>query len=135
MGVSTDAILCYGIAFDEDTVFPWQTDDADWDILDWWRDLLGFHHSFEMFDEQGEWIGGKEWPQEQQDAYYEEVSAFDREHPTLPVEVVEHGSDRTPMFILAVPSSVYLAKRGYPEQIDLKKLFVMPNQSDALVAL
>lgn len=134
MTVSTDALLCYGIAFGEDTVFPWQTGDPDWEILDWWRDLLGFRHSFEMFDEEGAWIGGKEWPQERQDAYFNEVRTFDLEHPTLPVEVVMHCSYNHSMFILAVPGSLRRATRGDPTEIDLEKLFVMPDKVDPLVA-
>lgn len=40
MTISTDAILCYGIAFEEGAVFPWQTGDQDWEILDWWRVIV-----------------------------------------------------------------------------------------------
>lgn len=134
MGVSTDAILCYGIAFEEGTVFPWQPEDSEGDIMDWWRNLLGFRHSFEMFDDQGNYIDGVEPSMDEIKAYYDEERAFDLEHPTLPVQVVMHCSYNFPMYILAVPSSVYEAARGHPEAIDLEKLFVTPDQEGRLVA-
>ena len=86
MSTSTDGQICYGIAFEEGFEFPWDADEYDGDIEEWWTvGILGFRRSFEMFTSQGEWIGGVEWPQEKCDEYYDERRRFEEARPSLPV--------------------------------------------------
>ena len=134
MGQSTNAQLCYGIAFDEDTEFPWHAERFDGEIEQWWRELLGYKPSFELFGEDGDYLDGTEPPKERIAEYFAERDQFDKDHPTLPVEVVEHCSGEYPMYILAVPGTSQIARRGYPRIITPANLFVMPPAIDALVA-
>lgn len=134
MTTATDAQLCYGIAFDEDTEFPWSGEEFDGEIEIWWRQMLGYRPSFEIFDEDGNWPDGVEPPEERIDAYFEERENFDRDHPALPVEVVHHCSANHPMYILAVPVTSIVAKRGYPVAVKPETLYVPPAKVDALIA-
>lgn len=92
MGTSTDAIVCFGVRLGEDEILPWQDYD---EIDDWWADMNGF-----MYDSGGENI-------------YSQQREFLKENP-LPVELVWHCSDNSPMYILAVPGTAITAHRGYP---------------------
>ena len=42
MGVSTDGQICFGIAFEECTEFPWDSEEYDGDIDAWWLSLSSF---------------------------------------------------------------------------------------------
>lgn len=120
MTVSTDAILCFGIAFDnEDTPpFPWDTGEFENDIEDWWREkVLGFRHSKPIYTPEGGYVQGPPPSKEEIQAYYDEIRAFDAEHPKPPVRVVRHCHHENVMYILAVPSTFVEAERGYPQEI------------------
>lgn len=129
MGVSTDGQLCYGVAFDEDFVFPWGEDG----IEDWWAyQVHGFKHSFDLFDSDGAFLDCRLPSQERLDAYFAERRAFDEAHP-LPVELVNYCSDGHPMYIVAAVGTLIVARRGSPEVIDPAQLSVTTEQHDALV--
>lgn len=135
MGQSTNAQLCYGIAFDEDIEFPWWSDERfDREIEAWWRELLGYKPSFELYGDDGDYLGGIEPSKEQIKAYYAERDLFDKDHPSLPVEVVSHCSCEYPMYILAVPGTLKTAHRGDPMIVTPANLFVLPDAIDALIA-
>ena len=55
--------------------------------------------------------------EEDPDNYFEEQGKFLKVHP-IPVDLVNYCSDECPMFILAVPRTVLLANRGYPQIFD-----------------
>jgi hypothetical protein len=60
MGVSTDGQIGYGVVFEEGYKFPWDKYPSG-DIEDWWtEEVLGFKHSFEIYDIDGGYIGGQE---------------------------------------------------------------------------
>lgn len=134
MGQSTNAQLCYGIAFDEDTEFPWHAEQFDGEIEQWWRELLGYKPSFELFNEDGDWLDGVMPPNEQIEAYFAERKKFDKDHPALPVEVVPHCSCEYPMYILAVPGTLKTAYRGSLTIVVPGNLWVSPDAVDALIA-
>lgn len=120
MTVSTDAILCFGIAFnDEDAPpFPWQADEFEGDLDGWWRDaVLGFRHPNPIFDGEGGYLGGVKPDSRTINAYYALIRKFDAEHPRPPVKDVRHCHHENLMHILAVPSTVVEASRGYPQEI------------------
>ena len=101
MGVSTDGQICFGIAFEEGSEFPWDRDeDADWDIEDWWRRLHGWNEFWTEAD-----IG-----------YFDRQGTFDAEHP-MPVQLVMHCSYDYPMYILSLPGTLIRASRGYPAEL------------------
>lgn len=132
MGVSTNGQICYGVILDEEEEYPWQ--EFDDDIDEWWTcGILGFKHSFEMFTPEGNWIGGKEWPREERDKYYQEKRDFEQANPKLPVELVNYCSGDYPMWILAIPDTCNSARRGYPESFNPADLIVTDEQKQGLI--
>lgn len=132
MGQSTDALIAYGLSFDEDSEFPWYGCDLDGggeDFEEWWRDVNGFKHAVE----QPDWEAieerskqrpmgrpGESSPEDQAhiDAWFGERNDWDKANP-LPVELISHCSAKYPMYILAVPGTKQIAHRGCPVEIDL----------------
>jgi hypothetical protein len=134
MSVSTDGQICYGILLDEDTDLPWDDDEFEGDIDNWWTcGILGFRHSFEMFTPEGDWIGGQEWPAEKRREYYDEKQAFEESHTELPVRVVNYCSYDFPMYILAIPETCNRATRGYPSTFNPEELSITDEQRAALI--
>jgi len=127
MSVSTDGQICFGIKFGEEFEFPWNAEKYDEDIGEWWMDVNGYKPPFEMFDENGKWIGGEiAWPEYKQEEYYNARYKFEKKHP-LPIELVNYCSGEYPAYILAVPKSCLTASRGYPQSID--KLFAIEDEA------
>lgn len=114
MGVSTDGKISYGIEFPEGFYFPWVDHD---DIEDWWLDVNGYKPPFEIYDEEGEYIGGVRPSDETIKAYFESRRIFHEKHP-LPVELVNTCSYDYPMYILALKGTVMTANRGFPKTFD-----------------
>lgn len=113
MGVSTDAILCYGIAFEEDHEFPWISPDNDAEI--WYYEVIKEYVPLHrLYDDNGTYL--EDTPQEVQQAEWDHYREFKEQNP-MPFEVVRHCSNEYPMYILAVPGTVKKASRGYPKEI------------------
>ena len=75
MGTSTDAIICYGIAVDEEAELPWATA-PDGDIDEWWRkEIHGYTPTFELFTPDGNYIDGVEADASRVDAFFAERDA------------------------------------------------------------
>jgi hypothetical protein len=136
MGVSTDGIICYGYMFPEGWEFPWHEYDSE---DEWWEDVNGYIElkiDPEPYTEVGcyqPWF--KNIPELEKDRILEPRFKHHRkwseEHP-WPVYSVNYCSGECPMYILAVPSSVTIAKRGYPEQFEPSDLDIMKH-ADELV--
>ena len=133
MGQSTDAQLCYGIAFEEGTEFPWTDDKYDNDIDDWWLEVQGYKPTVEIYDEEGDFINRVNPGDDVVNAYYNERAEFRRTMKPLPVELVTHCSCDYPMHILAVKGTLVTASRGYAEEIDVNNLGVYQEDKDALL--
>ena len=85
MGVSTNAQLCFGVLFDEDTEFPWDTEDYAGDIEEWWlTEVCGYQPSVALFDAQGEYLAGRRPSEEALSHYFAEKRAFAKAHPVPP---------------------------------------------------
>lgn len=131
MGVSTNGQICYGVAFDEDYEFPWNKE-HDGDIDAWWLyGVLGFKHSFELFDAAGNYLNGREPSREESSRYFAESREFVASRP-LPVELLNYCSGDCPMYALAVPGTVLTARRGYPAEFDPAALTVTDDGREAL---
>jgi len=133
MGQSTNAQLCYGIAFEEGTEFPWTDDKYAFDIDDWWLDVQGFKPTVEIYDEEGNWLNGVSRDEETVNAYYNERAEFRRTMKPLPVELVTHCSCDYQMHILAVKGTLITAIRGNPEEINPDKFWLYQEDIDALL--
>ena len=130
MSVSTDAKIFYGITFEEGYEFPW---DGYEDIEDWW--IYGvnvFKHSFELYDSDGNHLNGRKPSGEEISRYFDEKKSFSKAHP-IPVELVNCCSYNYPMYALAVPDTVIMASRGYPEVIDLSSFIVDNEKVNAML--
>ena len=133
MTTSTNGQICYGIALDEDTEFPWDSDEYEGDIDDWWvSGVLGYQPPFKMYNSAGNFINGVEPPKEKVKAYYQDRRDFKARNPKLPIELVNCCSGDYPMWILAVPSSCRSAGRGYPEAFHPSELSVSDDEVAAL---
>lgn len=124
MGTSTDGQLCYGYLFDEGHEFPWYSEDDFGDLEMWWEEQNGYVElplEREPYTEDGdyqEWF--KKLSRDEQDKYldprWEHHRKWVKDNP-IPFDLVNYCSGDCPMYILAVPSTVITANRGYPERI------------------
>jgi hypothetical protein len=110
MGVSTDGLLLYGWLLEEYYEFPWGAKDVD----DWWREANGYKPPFELFDERGEYIGGRRPAQSRIDEYFDPRYKWDAAHP-MPFTVENYCSDDYPMYAIVIKS--IRAYRGSPVEI------------------
>lgn len=134
MGISTDAYICYGVIPNDDTGFPWMAEDNHYDIDHWWLyEILGFRHSFELYDENFDYIGGVKPPQEKVELYHKEQLDFQKHNPALPVKIVRYGFGWEPLKILAVPSSVRIAYKCHPEMLNPPGLSISEQEKNGLI--
>jgi hypothetical protein len=116
VGVSTDAIICYGIPVKEDVKLPWNDDNGQGDIEDWWLyTAMKFCHTFDPYDKEGNRLEGT--TDDMISAYHAEADKFLEDHP-CPVELIWHCSYDYPMFIIALPGSLVTSCRGDVTKID-----------------
>jgi len=116
MGVSTDAILCYGFQFkdeegrEKEGAPEWLIDEATGEEMmldDFLARLVGLPEPLEHFDEEryaSDPAYKSAWSE-----HWKRKRALEDEHG---VEIVLHCSDSYPMYILAVKASVQTASRG-----------------------
>lgn len=112
MGTTTNGQICFGILFEEGYEFPWDEDGLD--IDDWWREVKEWRPSKAVYTEGGNRLPGV--TDADIDAYYRERREWDKANP-CPVALVNYCSGDCPMYILAIPSTMKSARRGYPEVI------------------
>lgn len=132
MSVSTDGQICFGVLLEEGAELPWNDESYDGDIENWWLAINGFKSSVEIYDEKGEYIGGKRPDDATITKYFDEKHDFLKKHPVL--ELVNYCSGDYPMYILAVPRTVLSASRGYPHEFNPSLLYVTDNERNSLVA-
>lgn len=133
MGVSTDGQICFGIAFENGQEFPWDSSEYDGDIETWWICAVHEYQSpFEIYNNNGGYLGGVKPPDERINEYYQAERDFKSAH-SLPVELVYHCSGDCPMYILAVPRTIKKAARGYPEEIKPGEMIVTQDECGLLV--
>ena len=132
MGVSTDAILCFGVSLEEETELPW--DDFD-ELEEWWVEYVwDFSPPFEIYDEDGYFLDGINKDDPIVEDYYDRRNEFkEKVLPLLPVEVVRHCSCNYPMHIIIPKGVEWRAWRGYPQKIDPTKLTVTEQQIQQLL--
>src|SRR3972149_1765833 len=113
MFTTTDGQLCYGFLLPEEIELPWERDNEeneDFDEIDWWVKELNFKPSKEIYTE-GRTEHLKGITKKDITKYYREKRKFLESNP-LPFELVNCCSIDYPKWILAVPNSVFVAKRG-----------------------
>ena len=130
MGISSDAMICYGVMLMEDEQFPW--DDKKWEgeLEEWWAyEVCGYKNPFELYDENGEYLTAEAPSESKIDEYYLSKFNFMKQNKS-PVVLVTHCSYDYPMYILAMPGTVSTAIRGYPVELDPLKLFESDDEAE-----
>ncbi len=131
MSTSTNGEISFGILFDEGFEFPWQDEDGNDEIEDWWRKVNGFVDVHQPWTPEGEWAEGFSENDPRYQEYRDARSAWGKAHP-LPIELVNCCSCDCPQYILAYPGSVKTAYRGSPVEIGVE-LDIDPNAAASLV--
>lgn len=132
MGVSTDAILCYGFSFEAGFEFPWDSEVYNGDYEEWWEEVRKFDPPVQLFGDNGEWLPGMKSNIKARMLYDKYVHHWNKENP-FPVELVTHCSGSHPMFIIASRDSVYESYRGYPILITPTLFTVSKEQKNAVL--
>lgn len=110
MGTSTDGQICFGIYFPEEYEFPW----TETDIEEWWLVESGWKWEGENpWTEDGNYAPRFSQNDSRIDAWFDSQRDWKKSHP-LPVVKVNYQSGDCPAYILACPSSLIAASRGYP---------------------
>lgn len=110
MGISVNGQICYGVILKEGQEFPW--DKEGYGIETWWvYSILGFRHSVELYDKNGNLLEGINPSQEEIDTYWQEKYDFQKQNPAPPVKLINYGFGYQPLWMLAVPSSVRAAPK------------------------
>jgi len=130
MGQSTDGQICFGIEFEEDYEFPWGNEEFE-DIENWWLEaVLKFKPSFSIYTQDGmDYLPNV--TEEMKRTHHEERRQFIKSHNSPPVELVNVCSGDYPVYILAVPCTIFSASRGYPIAFEPKDLKV--NIGDVII--
>lgn len=109
------ARICYGLKFAPDMSFPWDDYDSIWK---WW--MYGVHNfqpEINIIDEKGTIRTDLRPSSGLLMGAYEEEVAFGRSLPSIPIKLINYGSDEEPMFILAVPGEVTTAHFQTPRML------------------
>lgn len=130
MGVSTNGQLCYGIIFEEGFEFPWDKGNYEGDMDEWWMEVSGFKPTMDIWDDDDTKKEGV--TEEDKKRYYAERWKWCKDNP-VPVERVNYCSGDCDMYILAIPSTIKTANRGYPEELTENALQIAGNAATKLV--
>jgi len=128
MGQSTDGQICFGVMFEEDYEFPWSDEEYS-DIEEWWKRENNYTPPFDVWTDEGEIIDGV--TEKQVSDCFSHSREWSKRNP-VPVVEVNYCSGDYPMIILATPSSLMSAKRGYPKEFNPKDLIVDSKEDQAL---
>lgn len=122
MGISSDAMLCYGVQIPEGED-PWgENSDGDWD--EWLRDQCGAPPSLPWAKEEDDPETHRKWV-----GRLNERRAFD---DSILVDISSHCSDGYGMYTLIVRGTERRASRGYPERIDAASLAIKEDWDSIL---
>lgn len=133
MGVSTNGQISYGILFEEGFEFPWDCEQFDGDIEDWWKSANGYQNpEFDPYDERGDYKPGVTKDDPRIAAYHGHAREWLQANP-VPVELVNCCSADCPIYILSLPEFGATANRGYPQAFHPTLLVERPEHAQQLV--
>jgi len=116
MGISSDGILFYGVALDEDN--PFSGKDVE-DIAGAWNNKHGCPKLSYRDASKAEW-----------EAWCEEKAKWEKTGSGIRIGC--HCCDSYPMEYVTLIAHEHTASQGYPEEIDLAKLAPTQEQKDSL---
>lgn len=126
MSTSTNAVLFYGYAFDDEDQVPWPANLDDGDEEEDWEDRWArLNGLLEPTEPYGDEPRGIETPARRK---YSEYWAAKRElAKAAGVEIDTHCHSDCPMYLVAIPSTKRTARRGDPLALDA---LVVPEGAD-----
>ena len=131
MGVSTNGVISFGVPCEEDYEFPWDADEFEGDIEEWWRKENGFEDVHNPWTPEGNYADGWEKDDPRFDEYYGRRRDWLKANP-VPVEPENYCSGECPMYAITVVGVGLSCRRGYPEAFDPASLAVTDEQVEAL---
>ena len=131
MSVSTNGIIAFGVPFEEGAKFPWDIEQFDGDIENWWRDVNGFKDIHEPWTPEGEYAAGWKKDDPRFDEYYNHRRNWLNENP-VPVELENYCSAEYPMFAITIPGLGLGCCRGSPAELDPALLVATSEQIKSL---
>jgi len=124
MSTSTDGQICYGIVFPEGYQFPWDDETFCGDLSEWWLFESGWNFSGPCpWDESGDYAPGFSREDPRINVWYESRRLWLAGHP-CPVIAINYQSAECPAWILAIPSTLTIAHRGYPKRIESQTITI-----------
>lgn len=133
MGVSTNGIIGFGVVCDEGTELPWDTEEFDGDIEEWWRRENDFRDIHSPWTPDGNYATGWGDKDPRLDEYYRHRREWLESHP-VPIELENYCSGDCPMYALTVPGLGTSCRRGYPKTFEPSELVATPDQAESLKA-
>lgn len=133
MGISTDGMIGFGVECEEGTAFPWDEDEWEGDVEDWWRSAGGYEPLYGEPFADGGYAPGWSSGDPRLSEHFDHQRQWEADNP-MPVRVDNYCSDGYPMYALVVPSSYRICHRGYPTQFSPGDLVVTKAETDALAA-
>lgn len=128
MSVSTNGQLSYGVVFDEDIEFPWDSEEFEGSTDAWWRNVNDYvNPHYYPFTKKGTFkddapviinqLGQKRLDHNDPRIvdYYNHWREWEIANP-IPVELVNYCGDDYPMYLLVVKH--VSCSRGYPLEVD-----------------
>lgn len=126
MGCNARAEIRYGYPCAEDAELPWGED-----IEGWWREINGYKPPFELYTDEGEYIGGKKPNENLIDKYYEHQHKWEEENP-LPVMLCFTGSHDYPQTFIALPDAGSETEWGHFLNINDDCMAQKPDRHEVL---
>jgi hypothetical protein len=123
MGMSITSTIAYGIALDEDKVYPWQEDDEG--VEEWWLKEQGFKPSREAYDSEGDRLPCI--TEEDVNRYFTEKFRFLEKNP-MPVEIEQRGQSGYPLYVAVLPQPMIVSYGYDADVVDFGLLEVTPDK-------
>ena len=124
MGVSTNAIVYYGIEFGDEFPISEETFE-EYEHVDAsdWEELLAVKQGVEH---PGEWKDDEETKKKFNDFWEKQRNIVKK----FGVTIGTHCSDEYPMYYIAVEESHIIANRGFPKELDVYKFSILTSMWD-----
>ncbi len=135
MGSDARVHICYGVILDDDAEYPWDSEEFNGDLEEWWiTKVKGFKHSFEIY-ENDEYINGQKPKQSIIDKYHDEKNDFIKSNP-LPFELYDCGSTSYGdcIKVLGLKEPSFYSDWEEPSEIDFSKLVVSEKDKLSIIS-
>lgn len=133
MGFNVSASLVFGYSFEEGFEFPWCDEDGESDIDSWWLyEVHGYKPPFEIYMDDGNYIGGVEPSKEKLDEYYAHKRGFEEKIGETPVKLEFCNTYDYTSVIIHHPARTFGCWGYEPEEIDPAKLTVPETDKQVL---